>query len=115
MKIYKENRPWGSFEILLDSESTKVKRITVEPLGKLSYQYHQHRAEHWVVVEGQAQITLDDEVRQLTQGMSVYIPTGAKHRIENIGDTPLVFIEVQTGTYFGEDDIVRLEDQYNRL
>jgi len=106
---------WGSFEVLLESETTKVKQIVVEPMGKLSYQYHKHRAEHWVVIQGQAQVTLDDQTKDLVEGMSIYIPKGAKHRIENVGLTPLVFIEVQTGTYFGEDDIIRLEDQYDRL
>lgn len=109
-----EQRPWGQYEVLLDAENTKVKRITVNPGGKLSYQYHHSRCEHWIIVTGEAHITLEDYEILKVAGSSVYIPVEARHRVENKQDTPLVFIEVQTGEYFGEDDIVRIEDIYNR-
>lgn len=109
-----ESRPWGGFEILLDSPETKVKRITVKPDQILSYQYHHKRAEHWIVVKGVASVVLDDVDYEYHPGQSVYIPKGAKHRVGNFKGEDLVFIEVQTGEYFGEDDIVRLEDNYGR-
>jgi mannose-6-phosphate isomerase len=114
MNNYKEQRPWGEFEILLDAENTKVKRITVNPGGKLSYQYHHKRSEHWIIIEGTAHITLEDHEIIKTSGSSIYLPVEAKHRVENKQDIPLVLIEVQVGNYFGEDDIVRIEDIYNR-
>jgi len=110
-----ESRPWGNFEILLDSLSTKVKRITVKPGGNLSYQYHHKRAEYWVIISGTATVVLEGETSEYTEGQGVYIPKQAKHRVGNFSDTDLVFIEVQVGEYFGEDDIVRLEDNYNRV
>jgi mannose-6-phosphate isomerase len=110
-----ETRPWGKFEILLDSDKTKVKRITVNPGGELSLQYHHKRSEHWIVVEGIATVTLNNSEAEVNAGDSVYIPVGTKHRVANYGQEDLVFIEVQTGTYFGEDDIVRIEDKYNRI
>jgi len=109
-----ENRPWGKFEVLLDASYTKVKRITVNPGGILSYQYHKHRSEHWVIVQGTGTIVLSDTTSQIEAGDSVYISAGTKHRISNQGEEDLIFIEVQTGTYFGEDDIIRIEDKYNR-
>lgn len=109
-----EQRPWGQYEVLLDAENTKVKRITVNPGGKLSYQYHHKRSEHWIIISGIAHLTLEDMEIIKTPGTSIYISVGTKHRVENKQDTPLVFIEVQTGEYFGEDDIVRIEDIYNR-
>jgi mannose-6-phosphate isomerase len=109
-----ETRPWGSFEVLLDEPQYKVKRIIVEPGHQLSYQYHQFRAEHWTIVVGQAEVVLDDVVSSVAAGEHIYIPLGAKHRVKNPGTTPMVFIEVQSGTYFGEDDIVRLDDHYGR-
>lgn len=109
-----ETRPWGKFEILLDSEKSKVKRITVNPGGILSLQYHHKRSEHWVIVEGVATVTLNGKEADYIPGQSVYIPVTYIHRVENKGTTDLVFIEVQTGTYFGEDDIIRLEDKYDR-
>ena len=109
-----ENRPWGKFEVLLDAPYTKVKRITVNPGGILSYQYHKHRSEHWVIVQGTGTIVLSDTTSQIETGDSVYIIVGTKHRISNQGEEDLIFIEVQTGTYFGEDDIIRIEDKYNR-
>lgn len=111
----KEIRPWGYYEILLDTDYTKVKQITVNPSQRLSYQYHNQRKEYWAIVQGSATIILDDEKVFRYQGESIHIPLGSKHRIINENDTPLVFIEVQVGTYFGEDDIVRIEDDYGRV
>lgn len=110
-----EVRPWGSYEVLLDTPSYKVKRIVVTAQQQLSYQYHTKRQEHWTIVEGQADVVLDDVVHSLTAGEHMFIPLQAKHRIKNTGSMPLVFIEVQTGSYFGEDDIVRIVDDYGRL
>jgi mannose-6-phosphate isomerase len=108
-------RPWGNYEILLDTEYCKVKRIFVKPEQRLSYQYHHKRQEAWTVVSGVAEITLNDVVSTHEPGETVLIPLGAKHRMANPGKTEdMVLIEVQTGTYFGEDDIVRLEDDYDR-
>tara|TARA_R100001443_G_scaffold46050_1_gene59050 strand:- start:437 stop:823 length:387 start_codon:yes stop_codon:yes gene_type:complete len=112
--IYKEERPWGSFENLLDEKYCKVKRIIVKPGQRLSYQYHHKRTEHWVIVQGDAIVTLDDEEYLFQEGMVVEIPVTTKHRVENKFDKDLIFIETQTGTYFGEDDIVRIEDDYGR-
>jgi mannose-6-phosphate isomerase len=109
-----DRRPWGTFQVLDDRERFKVKRITVDPGERLSYQRHARRAEHWVVVDGFALVTLDGEPHELSAGDSIDIPLGAAHRVENPSDAELVFVEVQTGDYFGEDDIVRLEDDYGR-
>jgi mannose-6-phosphate isomerase len=109
-----ELRPWGMYEVLLDSPECKVKRITVDPDQKLSYQYHFHRSEVWTVVKGNLTIVLDDEKVFRETGESISIPLGARHRAWNETDEIVQFIEVQTGTYFGEDDIVRIEDDYNR-
>ena len=114
MSFYKEERPWGYFENLLDEDYCKVKRLTVLPGQRPSYQYHHKRSEHWTVVKGTALVTLDDQEHSLTAGDHIYIPVGAKHRIQNNGEENLIFIEVQCGSYFGEDDIVRLQDDYNR-
>ena len=92
----------------------QVKRIVVNPAAALSLQSHNHRSEHWVVVEGTAKITIDDDVKLLEEGQSVYIPLGAIHRLENPGTVPMVLIEVQIGNYLGEDDIIRYEDAYRR-
>jgi mannose-6-phosphate isomerase-like protein (cupin superfamily) len=108
------NTPWGRWEVLLDAPDHKVKRITVNPGKRLSYQKHFKRQEHWFMVSGQALVTLDGEDIPLTAGQSVDIPQEAAHRMANPGETPLIFIETQTGSYFGEDDIVRLEDDYGR-
>ena len=108
------NTPWGRWEVLLDAPDHKVKRITVNPGKRLSYQKHFKRKEHWYVVSGQALVTLDGEDISLASGQSVDIHREAAHRVANPGETPLVFIETQTGSYFGEDDIVRLEDDYGR-
>ena len=110
----RDHRPWGWFESLVIGERFQVKRIVVHPGAALSLQSHVHRAEHWIVVEGTAKVTVDSEVRLVTENQSVYIPLGAIHRMETPGKVPLVLIEVQTGTYLGEDDIVRYEDVYAR-
>lgn len=107
-------RPWGSFETIDISDRFKVKRITVKPKSSLSLQMHHHRAEHWVVVKGTAHITCDDKKFVMVEDESTYIPTGKKHRLENKGKIPLEIIEVQTGAYLGEDDIVRFSDIYGR-
>ena len=113
--IEEPKRPWGRFETLVRSDYCKVKRITVNPGGRLSYQYHHKRSELWVVVQGTATVTLNDNpAMEYGYGMYITIPQGMKHRVENKGDEDLIFIEVQTGTYFGEDDIVRIQDDYNR-
>ncbi|KMW59347.1 Mannose-1-phosphate guanylyltransferase (GDP) [Candidatus Rhodobacter oscarellae] len=110
----KDHRPWGWFESLVVGGRFQVKRICVHPGAALSLQSHHHRSEHWIVVEGTARVTVDDQVRLVTENESVYIPLGAKHRMENPGKVPMVLIEVQTGAYVGEDDIVRYEDVYSR-
>ena len=109
-----ESRPWGGFLVLEDRRTHKVKRIWVHPGQRLSYQRHSRRSEHWVVVEGKARVILDGKEVLLDQGESVDIPLRAAHRIESIGEKQLTFIEVQRGDYFGEDDVVRLEDDYGR-
>lgn len=110
----KDHRPWGWFESLALGERFQVKRICVKPGASLSLQSHNHRSEHWIVVEGTAKVTIDEDVRLVTEGQSVYVPLGAVHRMENPGKLPMVLIEVQIGTYFGEDDIIRYEDNYKR-
>ena len=107
-------RPWGFYESLIQGDRFQVKRIVVWPGQKLSLQKHFHRAEHWVVVAGSASVTCDDEVRLLRENESVYLPLGSMHRLENPGKIPLTVIEVQSGPYLGEDDIVRFEDTYGR-
>jgi mannose-1-phosphate guanylyltransferase/mannose-6-phosphate isomerase len=110
----KDHRPWGWFESLVLGGRFQVKRICVEPGAALSLQSHKHRSEHWIVVEGVARVTIDDQVKLVNEGQSVYVPLGSKHRMENPGQVPMVLIEVQIGTYFGEDDIIRYEDEYAR-
>jgi len=110
----KDHRPWGWFESLVTGGRFQVKRIHVLAGASLSLQSHRHRSEHWIVVEGTAKVTVDDSVTLLTEGQSVYIPLGAIHRMENPGKMPMVLIEVQTGIYLGEDDIIRYEDIYAR-
>ena len=110
----RDHRPWGWFESLVVGNRFQVKRIVVHPGAALSLQSHHHRAEHWIVVEGTARVTVGDEVRLITENQSVYIPLGAKHRMENPGKVNMVLIEVQTGSYLGEDDIIRYEDVYAR-
>jgi mannose-1-phosphate guanylyltransferase / mannose-6-phosphate isomerase len=108
------HRPWGYYESIDMGERFQVKRIVVVPGGVLSLQKHRHRAEHWVVVRGTAEVTIGDQVRAVHENESVYIPIGAVHRMANKGKIPLELIEVQTGSYLGEDDIERLEDIYKR-
>ena len=108
-------RPWGSYEGVDVGERFQVKRLTVKPGAALSLQMHHHRAEHWVVVKGTARVTRGDEIVMLTENQSTFIPLGTRHRLENPGTIPLEIIEVQSGSYLGEDDIVRFEDMYNRL
>ena len=111
----KDHRPWGWFESLALGECFQVKRIYVKPGASLSLQSHNHRSEHWIVVEGTAKVTIDEDVKLVNEGQSVYVPLGAVHRMENPGHTPILLIEVQIGTYLGEDDIVRYEDVYARI
>lgn len=109
------SRPWGGYEVLQDEPCCKVKKITVHPCHRLSLQRHQRRSEHWFVVRGVATVACGNEILQVPAGRSVDIPCGVKHRVANTGsDEDLVFIEIQTGEYFGEDDIERLEDDYGR-
>lgn len=107
-------RPWGSYESLIEGDRFQVKRITVSPGQQLSLQMHHHRAEHWIVVHGTAEVTCEDKVFTLREDQSTYIPLGHKHRLANPGKIPLELIEVQSGSYLGEDDIVRFEDVYGR-
>jgi len=110
----KVSRPWGWYDSVDEGERFKVKRIQVKPGASLSLQMHHHRAEHWIVVKGTAEITNGDQVILLTENQSTYIPQGQTHRLANPGKTPLEIIEVQSGSYLGEDDIVRFEDTYGR-
>lgn len=109
-----DRRPWGTFTVLDEGKDFKVKRIEVLPGKRLSYQKHSHRAEHWVVVQGTAKVTLDDREIVVRPGQSIDIAIGAAHRVENPGEETLLFIEVQRGAYLGEDDIVRLQDDFGR-
>jgi len=115
MERYVEERPWGRFEVLEKADRYQIKRITVNPGHRLSLQYHRHRTEHWVIVVGVGRVTRGEEVISVSANQSVVIPKETPHRIENTGTEPLVFIEVQYGDYLGEDDIVRLADDYNRV
>ena len=110
----KDHRPWGWFETLALGPRFQVKRIVVAPGAALSLQSHHHRSEHWIVVQGTAEVTIDDKIQLVTENQSVYIPLGAVHRMKNPGKLPMVLIEVQTGAYLGEDDIIRYEDVYSR-
>ena len=107
-------RPWGSYDSVDTGDRFQVKRLVVNPGATLSLQMHHHRAEHWIVVSGTAEITCDERVFLLAENQSTFIPVGAKHRISNPGRVPLHIIEVQSGSYLGEDDIVRFEDNYGR-
>ena len=109
-----DQRPWGTYTVLEEDRGFKVKRIEVLPGKRLSYQKHAQRAEHWFVVEGTAKVTLDDEEITVRAGEAIDIPIGTAHRVENPGEENLVFIEVQRGSYLGEDDIVRLQDDFGR-
>ncbi|MGY0583894.1 MAG: cupin domain-containing protein, partial [Paraglaciecola chathamensis] len=113
--IHREvDRPWGSYDSIDSGERFQVKRISVKPGAMLSLQKHHHRAEHWIVVQGTAEVTCEDKVFLLTENQSTFIPLGAKHRLSNPGKVMLELIEVQSGSYLEEDDIVRFEDQYSR-
>ncbi|MDO5756468.1 MAG: mannose-1-phosphate guanylyltransferase/mannose-6-phosphate isomerase, partial [Rhodobacterales bacterium] len=114
VQLPRDYRPWGWYESLAIGGRFQVKRIVVNPGALLSLQSHHHRSEHWIVVAGTARVTVDEEVRLLTENQSIYIPLGAVHRMENPGKVPMVLIEVQTGSYLGEDDIIRYEDIYSR-
>ena len=109
-----DRRPWGTFTVLDEGDGFKVKRIEVLPGKRLSYQKHAQRAEHWVVVQGTAKVTLDDEEINVAAGQAIDIAVGSAHRVENAAAELLVFIEVQRGDYLGEDDIVRLQDDFGR-
>jgi mannose-6-phosphate isomerase-like protein (cupin superfamily) len=109
-----DERPWGSYTVLDDADDHKVKRMVVQPGRRLSYQRHARRAEHWFIVRGRASVTIDGASTELEAGDAIDIPREAAHRIECVGDSELVFIEVQHGEYFGEDDIERLEDDFGR-
>src|SRR5690348_4887008 len=109
-----DQRPWGTYTVLEEAPTFKVKRIEVLPGKRLSYQKHAQRAEHWVVVAGTAKVTLDSREITVRTGEAIDIPVGAAHRVENPADDDLIFIEVQRGNYLGEDDIVRLEDDFGR-
>jgi len=109
-----DQRPWGTYTVLEEAPTFKVKRIEVLPGKRLSYQKHAQRAEHWVVVAGTAKVTLDGREFTIRTGEAIDIPVGAAHRVENSADDDLIFIEVQRGNYLGEDDIVRLEDDFGR-
>jgi len=109
-----EYRPWGKFEVLLDSQECKVKKIIVDPSKSLSYQYHLKRSEHWTIVSGKADVILDGVKKTYNVGESVIIPTKVKHSLANNTKDLLIIIEVQHGSYFGEDDIIRISDPYNR-
>jgi mannose-1-phosphate guanylyltransferase len=115
-KLHREvYRPWGKYDSVDSSDRFQVKRITVKPGAKLSVQMHHHRAEHWIVVAGTAKVTNGDKDILLTENQSTYIPIGVVHALENPGKVDLELIEVQSGSYLGEDDIVRFEDKYGRV
>lgn len=116
LKLHRKvHRPWGWYDSIDEAERFKVKRIQVKPGASLSLQKHHHRAEHWIVVKGTAEVTCGDKVSLLTENQSTYIPLGELHRLKNPGSIPLEIIEVQSGSYLGEDDIVRFEDTYGRV
>ena len=114
MELEKSERPWGRYEVLQESAHHKVKCIWVTPGKRLSYQRHQKRAEHWFIVQGTALVTIDGEERTVGAGETVEFGIGVLHRLANIGQDEVIFVEVQTGSYFGEDDIERIEDDFNR-
>ena|ERR1035437_7649038 len=107
-------RPWGAYQVLRDAEDFKAKLISVDVGQAISYQYHSKRREHWIIVSGKGEVVLNDFVMPVSAGQHIFVEIGVKHRIRNTGTISLRFVEVQLGTYFGEDDIVRLEDDYNR-
>jgi mannose-6-phosphate isomerase len=115
MNEIEEHRPWGYYRILADEPDHKVKKIVVYPNGRLSLQRHRRRSEHWFFIQGKGFVTLNEERIEVQSGQSVDIPQEAWHRVEGTGEVDLIFIEVQTGSYFGEDDIERTEDDYGRI
>jgi len=115
VQLPRDYRPWGWYESLTLADRFQVKRIVVNPGAALSLQSHHHRSEHWIVVSGTARVTVDSEIKLISENQSIYIPLGAVHRMENPGKVPMVLIEVQTGIYLGEDDIIRYEDVYERV
>jgi mannose-6-phosphate isomerase len=114
MMLEKSERPWGRYEVLQEATNHKVKCIWVSPGKRLSYQRHQKRAEHWFIVSGHGEVTIDGVVKPIKAGDTVEFGIGVLHRISNTGNEEIVFVEVQTGTYFGEDDIERVEDDFGR-
>lgn len=114
MALEKSERPWGRYEVLQESATHKVKCIWVNPGKRLSYQRHKFRAEHWFIVAGTADVTIDGKIKRVGPGDNVQFAIGVLHRIHNVGNDEVIFVEVQTGTYFGEDDIERVEDDFGR-
>mgnify|MGYP000943426063 FL=1 len=112
--LEKSERPWGRYEVLQEGATYKVKSIHVNPGKRLSYQRHQKRSEHWYLTDGSGEVTLDGKVQVVSRGSIIEIPQGMLHRISNTGSSELILIEVQTGSYFGEDDIERIEDDFGR-
>ena len=110
-----EVRPWGGYVVLIDNENYKVKKLVINPGKRFSLQYHSKRTETWTIVKGKVEITVGDKKGIYSYGQIISVPVGTKHRIENIDSEPAEIIEVQTGTYFGEDDIIRLEDDFGRI
>ena len=115
MNVYKEERPWGYFLVLASTPKFKIKKITIKPGCRLSLQSHKSRNEHWIITEGEMHITIDDQVKNYGCDEHVYITKGTKHRMENKGKVPASVVEIQTGDYFGDDDIIRYEDDYGRI
>ena len=113
--IDKDSRPWGEYYVIHDEKKYKIKRIEVNPSSRLSYQYHNGRAETWIIINGKAKVLIDGFSKEVKSGDTVLIPRKSKHRIENISNETLIFNEIQTGEYFDEDDIVRIDDDYNRI
>ena len=114
MTLEKSERPWGRYEVLQETETHKVKCIWVTPGKRLSYQRHKFRSEHWFIVSGTGEVTIDGQTKRFKAGDTIEFGVGVLHRISNTGDEDVIFIEVQTGTYFGEDDIERIEDDFGR-
>ena len=114
MNLEKYDRPWGSYTSIANGKNWQVKFIEVKPCEQLSLQLHNHRSEHWIIVSGSAKVEINNKIMDLHENQSVFIPLGSKHRLSNPGKYPLKLIEVQSGSYLGEDDIVRFEDKYGR-
>jgi mannose-6-phosphate isomerase len=112
--LEKSERPWGRYEVLQETSTHKVKCIWLNPSSRLSYQRHKHRAEHWLIIKGFGEVTIDGKVSKVATGDTVDFAAGVLHRLTNTGTEEIVFVEVQTGSYFGEDDIERLEDDFGR-